>query len=175
MTQLVRTLRKERGGLTLEMLAVDTGLTKSYLSKIERGQSNPSIAAAMKVAKALGVDVGGQLFADDASGTRMTVDRAGSRAATERYQAIAPAMLGKRMSPFLVRPGTEFAADPHPAHEGQELVFVISGSIELDHAGNLVSLDTGGDCAYFDASMGHKIRSTAGDDSQVLVVAFNET
>ncbi|MDV2476788.1 helix-turn-helix domain-containing protein [Rhodococcus zopfii] len=172
MTQLVRTLRKERG-LTLEMLAVDTGLTKSYLSKIERGQSNPSIAAAMKVAKALGVDVG-QLFADDASGTRMTVDRAGSRAATERYQAIAPAMLGKRMSPFLVRPGTEFAADPHPAHEGQELVFVISGSIELDHAGNLVSLDTG-DCAYFDASMGHKIRSTAGDDSQVLVVAFNET
>lgn len=159
--------------MTLEMLAGDTGLTKSYLSKIERGQSNPSIAAAMKVARALGVDVG-QLFADDASGARITVDRAQSRTTTERFQPVASAMLGKRMSPFFVRPGTEFAADPHPEHEGQEFVYVISGSIELNHAGKVVSLGAG-DCAYFDASMEHRIRSAAGrDGAEVLLVAFNE-
>ena len=40
MTALLRAVRKQRG-LTLEALAQQTGLTKSYLSKIERRCSTP--------------------------------------------------------------------------------------------------------------------------------------
>ena len=52
MTALLRAVRRQRG-LTLDNLAEQTGLTKSYLSNIERGQSTLSIALALKVARAL--------------------------------------------------------------------------------------------------------------------------
>ena len=51
----LKVLRKKLG-LTLETLAEKTAMTKSYLSKIERSRSRPSIAVAMKVAEALNVD-----------------------------------------------------------------------------------------------------------------------
>lgn len=75
MTALLRPVRRQRG-LTLEALAAQTGLTKSYLSKIERGQSTPSIAVALKVARALDVDVG-RLFSDEAAREKIAVERAG--------------------------------------------------------------------------------------------------
>ena len=43
--------------MTLEDLARDSGLTRSYLSKVERGISTPSIESALNIAKALGVTV----------------------------------------------------------------------------------------------------------------------
>ena len=38
-----------QSGLTLEQLASDSGLTRSYLSKVERGISKPSIESALKL------------------------------------------------------------------------------------------------------------------------------
>lgn len=171
MTALIRALRKERG-LTLEAFAAQTDLTKSYVSKIERGQSTPSIAVAMRIARSLNVDVG-QLFADDASRSRITIDRAPDRVGTERYHPIAPRMLGKGMSPFIVRPGREFANDPHPEHGGQEFLYVVAGSIELDHDSEIVILNSG-DGAYFDASLDHRMRSIGAVDAEVLVIACDD-
>src|ERR1700743_2085667 len=71
MTGLLRAVRKQRG-LTLSSLAEQTGLTKSYLSKIERRQSTPSIAVALKVARALDVDVA-QLFSEQIRGQQVIV------------------------------------------------------------------------------------------------------
>ena len=73
-TALLRAVRRERG-LTLEELAAATGLTKSYLSKVERELSTPSIAVALKVARALDVDVA-RLFSDEAASEKIAVDRA---------------------------------------------------------------------------------------------------
>ena len=166
MTALLRAVRKQRG-LTLESLADQTGLTKSYLSKIERGQSTPSIAVALKVARALEVDVG-RLFSDDAADEKITVDRAG--AGDGRYRALASALLGKTMSPFVVRPIGDPSDDPHPEHAGEEFVFVHAGTVELDYADQTISLGTG-DSAYFDASLPHKIRGVGDQRAEVVVVA----
>jgi transcriptional regulator with XRE-family HTH domain len=87
LTALLRAVRRQRG-LTLESLAEQTGLTKSYLSKIERRQSTPSIAVALKVARALDVDVA-QLFSDETADEKIAIDRAGDRrkVTAERYVA----------------------------------------------------------------------------------------
>jgi transcriptional regulator with XRE-family HTH domain len=165
-TALLRAVRKQRG-LTLAALADQTGLTKSYLSKIERGQSTPSIAVALKVARALDVDVG-RLFSDEAAEERITVDRADS--APGRYRALASTLLGKTMSPFVVRPTGDPSDDPHPEHAGQEFVFVHAGTVELDYADQTITLGTG-DSVYFDASLPHKIRGVGRQRAEVVVVA----
>jgi transcriptional regulator with XRE-family HTH domain len=170
-TALLRAVRRQRG-LTLEQLADQTGLTKSYLSKIERGRSTPSIAVALKVARALDVDVG-RLFSDEATGAKITIDRAPDRvaaAAGGRYHALATALLGKSMSPFVVRPTQIVSDDPHPEHAGNEFVFVHAGTVELGYGDQTVTLDTG-DSAYFDASVTHKLRSVGPEPAEVVVVA----
>ncbi|MDH6196634.1 transcriptional regulator with XRE-family HTH domain [Mycobacterium frederiksbergense] len=170
MSALLRAVRQQRG-MTLEELAEATGLTKSYLSKIERQRSTPSIAVAMKVARVLEVDVA-QLFSEDPAATTLAVDRAEGRP-DGRYHALAAAMLGKAMSPFIVRPTLKFAEHPHPAHAGQELVFVHAGTVELRYEEQLVTLEAG-DCAYFDSSLPHQLRQRGSTRSEVLVVTHTD-
>ncbi|HYB35767.1 MAG TPA: XRE family transcriptional regulator [Mycobacterium sp.] len=173
MTALLRAVRRQRG-LTLEILAEQTGLTKSYLSKIERRQSTPSIAVALKVARALDVDVA-QLFSDEAADEKIAVDRAADRENTEgeRYVALAPRVLGKSMSPFVVRPAGDAADDPRPVHTGQEFVFVHAGTVELDYGDQTVTL-AAGDSAYFDASVSHSFRAVGAARAEVVVVAADD-
>jgi transcriptional regulator with XRE-family HTH domain len=167
-TALVRAVRRQRG-LTLQALAEQTGLTRSYLSKIERGQSTPSIAAAIKIAAALDADVA-QLFSERAAEEHIVVDRAGGGG---RYRAVAAQLLGKAMSPFVVRPSGTVGDDPHPTHPGQEFVFVHAGTVELDYGDRTVTLGPG-DSAYFDASVTHNIRAVGPAPAEVVVVATNE-
>jgi transcriptional regulator with XRE-family HTH domain len=169
---LLRTVRRQRG-LTLENLAEQTGLTKSYLSKIERRRSTPSIAVALKVARALDVDVA-QLFSDETADEKLAIDRAGDRRdiGGERYVALAPAVLGKSMSPFIVRP-VGAVDEPRPVHAGQEFVFVHTGTVELDYGDQTVTLDAG-DSAYFDAAVSHNFRSIGKVVAEVVVVAGND-
>ncbi len=169
-TALLRAVRRERG-LTLEELAAATGLTKSYLSKVERELSTPSIAVALKVARALDVDVG-RLFCDGAASEKIAVDRAGP-APGVRYRALGAALLGKSMSPFVVRPAEHAAEDPHPEHAGQEFVFVHAGNIELEYGDRTLTLGAG-DSAYFDASISHRIRAVGGRSAEVVVVATRD-
>lgn len=171
MTALLRAVRKQRG-LTLEALAQQTGLTKSYLSKIERRCSTPSIAVALKVAKALDVDVG-RLFSEEAAQEKITVERSAGDTGAERYRALASSLLGKSMSPFVIRPTRKLADDPHPEHAGQEFMFVHSGNVELDYGDQTFALGPG-DSAYFDASISHKIRAVGAEPAEVVVVAHAE-
>ncbi|CDO88189.1 DNA-binding protein [Mycobacterium triplex] len=170
MTALLRAVRRQRG-LTLEQLAAQTGLTKSYLSKIERGHSTPSIAVALKVARALEVDVG-RLFSDEAAQEKITVDRAAGPDG-ERYRVLASALLGKSMSPFVVRPTAHAADNPHAEHTGQEFVFVHAGRVELDYGDQTIELSAG-DSAYFDASVSHKLRAVGVQEAEVVVIAHTE-
>src|SRR4051794_14150658 len=48
---------RERAGLSLAGLAQETGLSKSYLLRLETQPSNPSLAVLDRVASALGITV----------------------------------------------------------------------------------------------------------------------
>jgi transcriptional regulator with XRE-family HTH domain len=70
-------LRRQRG-ISLEELAQKSGLTKSFLSKLERGLSVPSISTAMALAKAFGLTVG-QLVGEQEYDGAICVVRKGDR------------------------------------------------------------------------------------------------
>jgi transcriptional regulator with XRE-family HTH domain len=52
----VRGLRRERG-LTLDGLAGRSGVSRAMISKVERGEKNPTLVVAAKVAEGLGVSL----------------------------------------------------------------------------------------------------------------------
>jgi transcriptional regulator with XRE-family HTH domain len=51
----VRRLRTERGA-SQEEIAFKAGLNRAYLSDVERGDRNPTVQVAGRIAKALGVE-----------------------------------------------------------------------------------------------------------------------
>jgi transcriptional regulator with XRE-family HTH domain len=57
--RVARNVRRLRvaAGLSQEAFAVDAGLDRTYVSRIERNLENPTVAALEKIAHALGVDI----------------------------------------------------------------------------------------------------------------------
>ncbi|GAB2663017.1 XRE family transcriptional regulator [Prescottella soli] len=175
MAALLRSHRR-RAGLTLESLAEDTGLTKSYLSKIERGISTPSIAVALKIARALDADVS-QLFSDTPDNSVMAIERRGERAQVDDsddsavYDAIATRMIGKAMQPFIVHPTTQIRSD-YMEHPGEEFIFVKEGTVEVTIPNQVITLDAG-DSLYFDANTPHRVRSVSPARAVLVVVVHD--
>ncbi len=52
----LRKLRTERG-VSQEVLAVDAGVDRTYVSRVERGQENPTVGVIERFALALSVDL----------------------------------------------------------------------------------------------------------------------
>lgn len=57
--RVARNLRRLRveAGLSQEAFAVDAGLDRTYVSRIERHLENPTIGVVQRIAQALGVDI----------------------------------------------------------------------------------------------------------------------
>ncbi len=173
----VRELRKERKW-TLEQAAVQAGLARSTLSKIENGQMSPTYDALKKLAAGLNLSVP-QLFTpprDDQVTGRMAVTRSGSGAAhpttTYEHELLAEALVKKRMLPYRARIRArrmeEF--DGWVRHDGEEFLYVLTGIVRLYTEFYEPAELKRGDSAYYDASMGHNVVSVSEEDATILWV-----
>jgi transcriptional regulator with XRE-family HTH domain len=169
---------RELKSLTLEALAARTGLTKSYLSKVERGRSVPSIATAMKLANAFDVAVG-DLFGSRGDSNDFVVvrkhhrkpfNRRAGESAGYRYEAIAPGMTHGLFEAFVMQPplNGSTARDTFE-HGGKEMIFVLKGRIELALPNHKVTLDAG-DCIMFDGHLPHRSASVGRQQAEALVI-----
>ena len=174
----LRALRRQQA-LSLEQLAQRTGLTKSYLSKVERGLSEPSISTVLRLAQAYEIGVSQLVGSDpDAQEETVSVVRAAERepmvrrgtAAGYDYLSMAGRRKVRMMEPFVVRPPRRFPADravfPHP---GEEFMLVLKGSVEVHVGERQFRLDCG-DSVYFDSELPHRLRTVSREIAEVLVV-----
>jgi len=160
-------------GMTLEALADRVGVTKSYLSKVERGKSSPSIAIALRIAEALSVDAADIFGTPDADRSEtVTVERAAQRidpgsSPLPVHDPIAAVVPGKQMHPFVVHPSATGGPPVH--HEGDELVYVTEGAVTLT-VDDRATVLRAGDSAYFDARRPHSLTAEPGGPATALVV-----
>ncbi|MGA0569521.1 helix-turn-helix domain-containing protein [Variovorax sp. VNK109] len=174
---IVKALRT-RAGMTSAELAERAELAPSTISKIEAGQLSPGYETIQRLAIGLGVEVA-ELF-----GPRLDSVTTGRRGVTRRgegqvyqseryeYEALAADLSKKQFLPLLA---TVKAREPHefsalPSHEGEEFVFVISGTVQLhsDHYEPLTLQP--GDSVYFDSRAGHALVSTSAEDARIVWV-----
>lgn len=165
-------LRMEKG-LTLDRLAGASQLTRGYISLVERGLKVPSIAALLRLAAALEINVT-QLFDPDASPvSRYTLFRQKEQGAQQArdgtfgLSALAAARTRKMMEPFLLTPPLKAAT--RASHPGEEMLFVVSGRIAIKLDGDEIEMEKG-DCLYFSGETPHELRSLGKVKAEVLVV-----
>ncbi len=70
-------------GLSQEAFAVDAGIDRTYVSRIERGLENPTVAVLADIAQVLGVDVV-DLVSEPASRARIATLRPGPKPGRRR-------------------------------------------------------------------------------------------
>ncbi len=166
--------------MTLETLAAKSSLTKSFLSKVERGKAVPSISTAMSLADSFGVTVS-QLVGEDHEAHAVCVVRKGQRRAFMRpgtasgynYELLAGPKRFKRMDPYIMKPPLTFQNDRLFEHVGEEFMFVLSGRVEVTLPGRQIVLARG-DALYFDSHLPHRSRSLGKKNAEVLVVITEE-
>ena len=168
-------VRKEHG-LSLDALALKTGMTKGFLSLIERGLKVPSISTLLKLSQAYGISVSALLDTARSQEPIYSLVRRSERRryAREgspygyRYEAIAFRKERKRMEPFVVQPPLRLPRGFFQ-HQGDEMVYVLEGDVEI-HLERERLLLRAGDCLYFDAATPHRSRSVGPERAVTLVV-----
>ncbi len=165
---------------TIEDVAAQAGLTRSWLSKVENFRVTPSLPALGKIAKALDISIS-ELFEglDDTpefilirNDERKVIQRDPSPINTSVYESLAHKRMNRTMDPFLITIPGRVARENAMAHEGEEFLYVQSGSVQFEYAGEVVSLQTG-DSLYFDANVPHRLINPNKRPAEVLCV-FSE-
>jgi transcriptional regulator with XRE-family HTH domain len=171
----VRALRRERGW-TLEMLAERSGVSRAMISKLERGEKNPTLVVAAKVAEGLGMNLS-QLVSVEEKSKVVVVPR--ERRMTMRdpetgfeRQLLSPS-LGGRGVEFMrnVVPEGSTSGELPPHRRGvEEYVVVERGRLRAVLGGVEYVLEEG-DAAYFEADVAHRFDNAgAGECSYYLVI-----
>lgn len=166
----IRALRTERG-LTLSGLAARVGITRSFLSGVERGVAYPSLMVLRSIAAALEVPV---FLLFTAPETNSIVVRRNARkvirppGAPVSYELVSPDLKRKiEMILVQLRPGLDSSA---AAHEGEECALVLKGRVVITVADVDYELNEG-DSIYYDSGLPHKARA-AGDEPAEIVSAI---
>lgn len=157
----VRSYRREQN-LTITELARNARLSSGMLSKIENGQTSPSLSTLRSVASALNVPVTA-LFRDyeeerDAvfvkAGEGLTIERRGTRAG-HQYQLLGHSPGGSIVvEPYLITLSEESDVFPLFQHDGKELIYVLEGEVAYRHASRVYELGPG-DSLFFEADAPH--------------------
>jgi transcriptional regulator with XRE-family HTH domain len=150
----VRGLR-DAGGYSLDALAERSGVSRSNISLIERGQSSPTAAVLDKLAAALGVTLA-SLFEDAAAAPPAARSPLARVAEQPLWTDPASGYLRRNVSPAARSPlqlvdvvfpaGQRVAYDATPRdNEVHQQVWMIDGTMELTVGDETWRLDTG-DC-----------------------------
>ncbi|MGO9567182.1 MAG: helix-turn-helix domain-containing protein [Desulfomonilaceae bacterium] len=175
--QNIRRLRTKRK-LTLQQLSNLTGLTRSYISKLERSKKAPPYSTLNRVARALGVDVSYLLnqngealedvriaFVKNNQGKNVESTSSGYT-----YQTLASGKPGKNMEPYIIEAAFEEKAIFQ--HEGEEFLYVLEGTHEFIYDGKKYLMEKG-DSVYFDSGVPHTGWSVGKKKAKLLAVMFS--
>ena len=171
----IRALRRDRR-LTLEDLAGRSGVSRAMISKLERGEKNPTLVVAAKVAEGLGMSLSRLVGVEE---RRQVVVMPRERRMVVRdpqtgfeRQLLSPSVGGRGIE-FMrsVLPGGSTSGEFPPQRRGvEEYVAVERGRLTaiLGDQGYLLEE---GDALYFEADVPHRFDNAGeGECSYYLVV-----
>lgn len=149
-------------GMTMSELAKSASISVGMLSKIENGQTSPSLTTLQNLATALNIPLASFFAKYDEkreasyvrAGEGLTIERRGSRSG-HIYQLLGASLRNKvRMEPYLITLTGDSDAYPIFQHAGVEFLFMLEGCVVYRHGDQNYRLEPG-DALFFDAEAPH--------------------
>ena len=171
----VRELRRGRG-LTLEELAERSGVSRAMISKLERGEKNPTLVVAAKLAEGFGVTLS-QLVGMEERREDVVVPRDKRMVMRDpetgfERQLLSPSFGGRGVEFIrnVVPEGSNSGEFPPHRRGVEEYIVVEKGRLTAVIEGEEILLE-GGDALYFEADVRHRFDNAGdGECSYYLVI-----
>jgi transcriptional regulator with XRE-family HTH domain len=168
----LREARQGRG-MTLDGVARETGLTKSFVSAVERGETSPSIGSLYRICEVLGVAVA-SLFetapAPESNVVRRT-DVRGVSFGGEGVENLVLSPRGERRAQVIethIAPGGSPGPEPW-SHSGELVIAtVLEGAVEFRFGERTTTLQAGDTVSYSPAEP-HSWRNPDGENPAVAL------
>jgi transcriptional regulator with XRE-family HTH domain len=159
----VRTYRRKRE-ITVAELSSITGISIGMLSKIENGNTSPTLTTLQSLANALSVPLTNffrrfeetRTAVHTKAGAGVELEREGTRA-NHQYNLlghIGSNASGVIVEPYLITLSDKSDVFPTFQHAGIETIYMLDGEVEYRHGDNVYNLQPG-DTLFFDADAPH--------------------
>ncbi len=162
---------REQRQLSLGDVSERTGLSRGFLSRVERDKTSPSVASLVSVCEAISLPLE-RLFATPS----LTVVRASDRpTATLPGAAVVDTLITPAHEPHvtvvetLAAPGGSGGDGYYTIPSECEVCYVLEGTIELEVDGEVFALARG-DAVTFGATVPHTWRNTSATEARIVWV-----
>mgnify|MGYP001817293809 CR=1 FL=1 len=166
--QLIRKCRQQRK-MTLKELCDNAGISVGYLSQVERGNATPSLGTLAQISHAL--DLGLDYFvarpkpADAVSYAdkrpKFSISDSGMT-----YEALSSEFPGHELSAYIMNCPPGFVSETFQ-HDGEEFIYILSGSIEQTLDGDALTLREG-DSLHYNGITPHAWRTLGDSPARIL-------
>src|SRR5665647_245466 len=165
----LRTLRRQRG-LTLEQVATSAGLTRGFLSHLERGGTSASIGSLYRICDALGVEVASLFEPAGANLTRQNTRQPsyfGGEGVTD-YVVTPPVERRVQVLETHIAPGGTPDRNLWTHRGDVSIAYVLSGELEIRFADDTVTLGPG-DAVTFSPTEPHSWCNPSRNDETIVM------
>jgi transcriptional regulator with XRE-family HTH domain len=169
------TLLRKKNKLTLDQLASLSGVSRSMLSQIERGQANPTLAVTFRIAQAFGISIG-ELVEQPGSSANIDVVHANDpnnffRTDKEcKIRTLSPLHTEKSVEFYELKIAAKSSLKSAAHFEGaRELLTVTEGSASIESGTTHCVLGVG-DTAHYRADVEHCIENIGKDELVCFLV-----
>ena len=153
----ITTLR-EAHHLSAQDLADRCGCDVALIEQLEGGEVPASLAPLIKLTRALGVRLGTLMDDDEDFGPA--------------YFSLAAGRPSRHMDPFIITvTPTGEATHKLDSHEGEEWLYGMEGSIEIEYGSETYVLGPG-ESIYYDSIVPHQVRAHAGQNAKFLACVY---
>jgi transcriptional regulator with XRE-family HTH domain len=181
--------------ISRETLAERSGLDLELIRRIEDDGHIPDLAPLIKISRALGVRIG--VLMDDHEELGPVITRAGEAEKVPRFvtglpasgpsaatasadaahsrqglafHALAADKGGRHMEPFIVDIEGD-AEQEKSSHEGEEFIYILSGTLSLEYGKDRHILEAG-DSVYYDSIVPHRVLSADNKPVRILAAIY---
>ena len=177
-------IRRERlnRNWTLSQMAERSGVSVGTLSKIENGLSTPYFDTILKIARTFGVDF--ETLIEPASSSpasaRCVATHRGEGVAFSTgmydYEVHAANLVNKSMIPLYMTIHARSLLDitNWSSHEGEEIIFVVSGEVALHTEHYAPIFLKAGESAYIDSRMRHAFVCHSPEPARMLSICLSD-
>jgi transcriptional regulator with XRE-family HTH domain len=170
----IRDARKQRR-LTLQRVSEATGLSIGFLSQVERDITTPSLSSMVTIARALDLPVSAFLHQPDipnAVSRREGRVTYGINPAWISYERLSTTFPGQMLNAVKMNVPPRYLSETS-SHEGEEIVYVLSGSIRYVIDETIYELHVG-DTLHFSAHRPHRVHNATDHAAEVLTVGTQQ-
>lgn len=171
--------RRAARQMTLGELAGHTGMSLSFLSRVERGQAQTSVGNLIRIAEALGGTLHDLIGPPPAEDTGFTLFRAAEALPAAisgsgyLWTPVSGGGAGRNIEATVLELPATPAADTRFSHPGEEICFVLAGRVRFT-VGESTALLGPGDAIHLRSDIPHTAAAEGGP-ARVLMVTHHPT